>query len=44
MCYKMTKNNKENINKIYPREFAQKAIKLALALLYIIGAARAWGS
>jgi len=40
---KMTKNNKINNNKIYPKEFKKEAIKLALESPSITGTAKSLG-
>ncbi|MGI9214828.1 MAG: transposase [Gammaproteobacteria bacterium] len=39
----MTKNVKKNVNKIYPKEFKQEAIKLALESPSITGTAKSLG-
>lgn len=39
----MTKNNKKDNNKIYPKEFKQEAIKLALESPSITGTAKSLG-
>ena len=39
----MTKNIKQNVNKIYPKEFKQEAIKLALESPSITGTAKSLG-
>ena len=39
----MTKNIKKNINKIYPKEFKQEAIKMALESPSITGTAKCLG-